>query len=292
MLKTTYGVCRVDKETGFSFVPARHCFFIRFLPDITVAQGRDDVSGVSMDQRKIALFDIDRTIYDGYLIFPLAEYFFKNGLVGRGVVNALSNDLRLYSSARVDYETTVENLNTHWAAGLRGRSPDLVLRLTRAFLETGGAGSFFPFAHPLMDLLRSTHDIYFVTGEVQCVGKAVADHFSAHGFISSEMEVKDSMFTGNIARSLAKKEGKRDAIEHLMRVYPYEWSLAFGDSDGDIELLAKVDHAFCINPTETLEAVAVSKGWHIVTPLSVLEVVKETLQRQTEAKTKTGRLNQ
>ncbi len=227
------------------------------------------------------MFDIDRTIYDGYLIFPLAEYFFKNGFVRKGVVNALYNDLRLYSSACVDYEATVENLNTHWAAGLRGRSPDLVLRLTKAFLKTEGAESFFPFAQPLMDLLRNTHDIYFVTGEVRCVGKTVAEHFFAHGFISSEMEVKDGVFTGNIARSLAKKEGKRDAIEHLVSVYPYRCSLAFGDSDGDIELLGRVAHAFCINPTETLEAVAVSKGWRIVSPLSVFEVVKETLQRQT-----------
>jgi len=233
-----------------------------------------------MDQRKIALFDIDRTIYDGYLIFPLAEYFSAKNLVGKDVVGALYQDLHLYRSGEVNYETTVENLNIHWAAGLKGHSPDSVLMLTETFLGTEGAGNFFPFAQPLMDLLRNTHDIYFVTGEVQCVGKAVAEYFSAQGSISSEMEVENGVFTGNIGRSLAKKEGKRDAIEHMIDAYPYESSLAFGDSDGDIELLSKVNHAFCINPTEALEKIAVSRGWHRVTPLSVLEMVKEVLSPQ------------
>lgn len=233
-----------------------------------------------MDQRKIALFDIDRTIYDGYLIFPLAEYSSEKGLVGKDVVDALYQDLRLYRSGQVDYETTVENLNIHWAAGLRNRSPDSVLNLTETFLKTEGAGSFFPFAQPLMDLLRNTHDIYFVTGEMQCVGKAVAEYFSVHGFISSEMEVADGVFTGSMGRSLAKKGGKKDAIESLMNAYPHESSLAFGDSDGDIELLSRVAHAFCINATETLKKVAASKGWHRVTPLSILEVVKAVLNPQ------------
>jgi len=128
-----------------------------------------------------------------------------------------------------------------------------------------------------MDLLRNTYDIYFVAGEMQCVGKAVAEYFSAQGSISSEMEVENGVFTGSIGKSLAKKEGKRDAIEYLIDAYPYESSLVLGDSDGDIELLNKVVHAFCMDPTESLEEIAVSRGWHRVAPLSVLEVVKEAL---------------
>jgi len=62
-----------------------------------------------------------------------------------------------------------------------------------------------------------------------------------------------------------------------LEAYPYEGSLGFGDSEGDIELLNMVAHAFCINATEGLRGVAAARGWHIVTPLSIIDEVKKVL---------------
>jgi HAD superfamily phosphoserine phosphatase-like hydrolase len=230
-----------------------------------------------MDRRKIALFDIDKTIYDGYLIFPLAEYFFKEHIISRDIVDNLYQDLHLYRSRQVDYETSVENFNMHLAYGLKDHSPGSIFRATAAFLETREGGSFFPFAEPLIELLKKTHDVYLVTGEMQFVGKAVADYFSVHGYVSTETEVENVVFTGNISKSLAKKEEKRDAIEDLFCAYSYKDSLAFGDSEGDIGMLNKVAYAFCINATEGLREAALSKGWYIVTPVSIMEAVKKIL---------------
>jgi len=230
-----------------------------------------------MKGKKVAFFDIDKTIYDGYLIFPLAEYFLKENVVGKDVVHSLYNDLHLYRSQQVDYETTVENFNIHLANGLKHRDTDSILALTKSFLETDEGNKFFPFAADLMELLEPTYDIYFVTGEVQCVGKAVAEYFAVHGYVSTEMDIKDGVYTGTIRKSLARKEGKRDAINHVIHKYPPEGSLAFGDSEGDIEMLDAVAQAFCINATEGLREVALSKGWHIAKPETILDAVKKTL---------------
>jgi HAD superfamily phosphoserine phosphatase-like hydrolase len=230
-----------------------------------------------MEQKRIALFDIDKTIYNGYLIFPLALYFLKERIVGKDIVDSLNQDLHLYRSKRIDYETSVENLNMHLAKGLKGHDYNSILNATTTFLGTGEGGNFFPFAAPLMELLKKTHDIFLITGEIQCVGKAVADYFSLHGYVSTELEVEDGLFTGDIGKSLAKREGKKDAVEHILRAYPYRGSLAFGDSEGDMDMLNEVEYAFCINATEGLSDLAQRKGWHIVTPSSVIETVKKAL---------------
>jgi HAD superfamily phosphoserine phosphatase-like hydrolase len=230
-----------------------------------------------MSQKKIAFFDIDKTIYNGYMIFPLAEYFLEENIIKKDIVDYLYEDLRLYRSKQIDYETTVENFNMHFSYGLKSYSPGSILKATSTFLKTRESNNFFAFTKPLIELLRKTHDIYFVTGEVQFVGKAVADYFSVQGYISSEMEVKNTVFTGNMSKSLAKKEGKRAAIEDLFNAYPYEKSMAFGDSEGDIEMLNMVAHAFCINATEGLKEAAFLKKWNIVTPLSIIEAVKKVL---------------
>jgi phosphoserine phosphatase len=227
-----------------------------------------------MNGKGIAFLDIDKTIYDGYLIFPLAAHFLAGGIVKRASVDLLYQDLSLYRSGQIDYETTIENFNTHFAGGLKGSSPDSVLRAAKTLLETTEGRNFFPFVGPLMELLKNRHDIYLVTGELQFVGQAVADRFSVAGYVSSEMEAKDGVFTGDVGRSLARREGKSAAIEHLLKTYPRQNSMAFGDSEGDIDMLSKVEHAFCINATEGLAEVASIRRWNMVTPSSVLEAVR------------------
>ena len=231
-----------------------------------------------METRRIALFDIDRTVYNGYLIFPLSEYFFSRGIIGRDIVENLNLDLRLYRAGEVDYETSVDNMNIHFGEGLKGRRLDATCAATADFLATPGGNGFFPFAVPLVELLGKTHDVYFVTGEMQCIGKAVADHFSVQGYAATEMEVKEGIFTGAVIRSLAKKEGKTDAVRHILDTYPREGSLAFGDSEGDMDMLDGAAHAFCINATQALNEAALRKGWHIVTPLTIMEEVKKVLE--------------
>lgn len=227
-----------------------------------------------MDQKRIAFFDIDRTIYNGYLIFPLAQHFLTENIIKKTTVDLLYADLLLYQSKQKGYETTIEDFNRHFASGLKSCSPESLLGATTTLLKTREGSNFFAFTRPLMELLRETHDIYLVTGELQFVGRAVAIHFSLQGYLSSEMEVKEGVFTGNVGRSLARKEGKRDAIEQHLKAYPFRHSMAFGDSEGDIDMLGRVDHAFCINASAGLMEVAIKKGWNMVTPLTVLETVR------------------
>lgn len=230
-----------------------------------------------MIQKQIALFDIDKTIYDGYVIFPLAEFQFKKGIIDKIVLDNLYEDLRLYKSKKVDYETTVENLNRHWIEGLKNKPYQLLLQETEKFLQTKESSRFFPFAKPLMSLLTKTHDIYFVTGELQFIGKSVADYFGVNGYISSVVEVNNGLVTNKLSRSLSKKENKKEAIKHLLKRYPHNQSLAFGDSEGDMEMLNDIKNAFCINATEGLKEIAQIKGWNIVTPDNIFNEVRERL---------------
>jgi len=102
----------------------------------------------------------------------------------------------------------------------------------------------FPLRRTAHQITEENIRIYLVTGEVQCVGKVVAEYFSVHVSVSTEMDVVDGVYSGTIRTSLAKKEGKRDAIQHIIKAHPYKGSLAFGDSGGDIEMFNAVANAF------------------------------------------------
>jgi len=97
-----------------------------------------------MEHKRLALFDINKTIYNGYLIFPLADYFLKNNVISKHIVDSLYHDLHLYRSQQVDYETTIENFNLHLAHGLKHQDPDSIRGITESFLNNEEVSNFPP----------------------------------------------------------------------------------------------------------------------------------------------------
>lgn len=222
-----------------------------------------------MEKRKISLFDIDGTIYEHSIVYPLAEYQLRERTIGEGCLNNLYEGLRLYKAGKIDYETMVSDLLDHWAKGLKGASYDIVLEQTKHFLK-GEKNGFFPFLRPILALLKETHDIYLVTGEPEFVARTVSE---STGFLSSELEIEDGIFTGKVIKYLAKREEKEMAIAQLLKNHDLKDSFAFGDAEGDIGMLSSVEFPICVNPTPGLEEIAKRKDWRIANPEDVEEMV-------------------
>ena len=230
-----------------------------------------------MSKRKIALFDIDKTIYQGLVILDLANSQVKYGIISQESYSTICNDVDLYKKGVVGYEETIHNLLVHWASGLKGNLYNHVLTHAIDFLSH--KGKFFPFAGELISMLKETHDVYFVTAEPSFVGKAVSYIFKANGYVSSKFELSNSTFTGNVEISLARREDKMRVVQGLLNKYEKRGSIAFGDSEGDIEMLRQVEIAVCINPTDGLRRVAEKKGWIITTPDEILKIFMENISQ-------------
>ena len=226
--------------------------------------------------KKLALFDIDNTVYNGYIIFSLAEYQLNKKTIKQECFNNIYDDGRLYKEGVLDYEAATKDMLDHWAKGLKGVSQGLVLSQTKYFLETKG-NKFYPFLKPVIKLLQKTHEIYFVTGEPEFVGQTVSWLYRATGSITSKFDSRNSIFTGRVKTFLARREDKRKAISQLLKNHDTKNSFAFGDSEGDIEMLNSVEYAICINPNEGLQKVIKEKGWIVTEPHKVEEIVKNIL---------------
>ncbi len=228
-----------------------------------------------MIKKKIALFDIDKTIYEGYIIFPLADYFLKNNIINQSCIKKIYNNLDLYKKGEINYESTVASLNNNFAEGLKGILLSSVLEQTESFLaKEKDRGAFFSYLEPTINILRKkAYDIYFATGEPQFVGFATTKLFNVSGFVSLEFETKGDFFTGKVKKMLSFREEKLKSIKGILKGYDLKKSFAFGDSEGDIEMLNFVEKAVCINPTDGLKKVASEKGWIIAKPSEIEKLV-------------------
>jgi HAD superfamily hydrolase (TIGR01490 family) len=221
--------------------------------------------------RSIALFDIDNTMYDGFSYFGLLEKQANEGLIGEQVLDDAKASMQKYKAKLQDYETTIVELLDIYAAGLKGAEYNAVLRSTKQFYER--SSKFFAYVIPTVKKLRSSHDIALVTGEPQFVAEAVSELFGANSHYSTEYEVIDGTFTGVVKFYLASRHEKHDAIKHLMQSHGAKSSFAFGDSEGDIEMLRAVEYPICLNPTDGLRAIAEEKGWNTPEVSEVIELV-------------------
>lgn len=231
-----------------------------------------------MSEKNIAFFDIDKTIYDTPVFMPLAEFQFNNKIIEASCLSTLKRDIGQYKTGNVSYEEVVRRINIHWAEGLKGKNTRNVLVNSKEYFS-GNMTHFYPFVKEVFDALKPTYDIYLVTGEPDFVAKSVVDLFSLTGYIASTLSVNDNIYTGKAEIILSAGVDKLHALKGTIDRYTRTQSLAFGDSEGDIEMLSCVEIPVCINPSDKLRVIATNNHWHIVSPDEVQSLVKELLSK-------------
>lgn len=208
-------------------------------------------------KERISCFDIDGTLSEGLLFVPLVRSEHDSGHLGDEAFAQINELLVAYKSGNLEYEDAVEQLLQAHVGGLRGeKHQDLKLHAEN-FLQTHEEELFHKFGRGVIQLLRAEHRLFVVTAEPQYLAEAVADMYGMHGHISSIYAEKDGKFTGEVERSLAHRTAKASLIQD------YDIEFAFGDSEGDIDMLGSAKYPYAISPTKGLEATAKERGWQV-----------------------------
>lgn len=227
-----------------------------------------------MNNRPIAFFDIDRTLYNGRLFFDVLEQQKNHNIYSNPeAFDEIKQAYIAFKNGSVGYEATMIHILEAHAKTLIGQSSDDLLHLAKTVCAHTAPG-LYPFTYQLLDTFRPSHDIVLVSGEPQYITRAFAEMLNLEYFLSSRYKTKAHSFTGEVEVALAESESKKQAIGTLLADHPYKDSFAFGDSEGDIAMLASVEHAICLHPSEKLQKVAAEHNWHIATDENVVSLVE------------------
>lgn len=227
-----------------------------------------------MDKRSVALFDFDKTIYKDFSIFTSTKYLIDNGFLDSKVEVEMMEEYGKYKLGVRDYKQTAEEMVKIQAKAMEGLDFSVMRdKMIDFFAEN--EDRYFSYFERILPTLRETHDIYLVTASSQLVAEAIEKRFNLDGHLSTIYEVKNERLTGEIEKSLVGEKGKE--IEHLLTKYQGK-TMAFGDSDSDIEMLEMVSIPVCIEPTGRLKEMAEEKGWLTVTEQNAYEKMLETLE--------------
>lgn len=101
--------------------------------------------------------------------------------------------------------------------------------------------------------LDNNHIVIFISGSPNFLVKRMAKKYNATDFIGSEYVFENGFFNGDVV-PMWDSISKNIAIDNFIKKYDIDLSksFAYGDTNGDINMLRRVKNPIAINPTREL----------------------------------------
>jgi HAD superfamily hydrolase (TIGR01490 family) len=212
----------------------------------------------------LAIFDLDNTLLGGD-----SDHAWGDFLVRRGIVDAelyrTSNDLfyRQYQDGTLDIHAylafALEPLTRYSLAELEALHAD--------FMQTTILPLRLPKAAALLAEHRARGDrLLIITATNAFITRPIAGWLGVADILATEPELRDGRYTGKIVGTACFREGKVTRLREWLQENAFELADAsfYSDSRNDLPLLELVGQPVAVDPDDTLRAVAVERGWEII----------------------------
>lgn len=217
-------------------------------------------------QNKVAIFDIDGTIFRKNLHFELIDELVWMKIFPKEVRNQL---VKLYSQwleHRGTYEAYRQGTIDIYAKYIKGRTKEDVQKAS-AGLMPFYKNKTYVFAEDLIAKLKKEgfHIIAISGSPVEVVEEYNRQHLKFEKVFGSVYDMdKNGHYTGGSGFEPCKHKGatlKQYVFENGLTL---KGSYGVGDTESDASFLELVENPIAFNPNQNLKNIAVKKGWKIV----------------------------
>lgn len=208
-----------------------------------------------------AVFDLDRTLLPG----TTAERLFLRHLVRNRVIGARS----LAKTARYAMRAGA----TEAVRQIRADRPYLA-GVHEALLRLHGRRCALNEILPSLSIRgldflvwhqERGHQIVLLSGSLPYVVEPLSDSLGISSVICSEMAVESQRLTGQLVGLHPYGEAKATLIAEFAQTHDVDFkvSYCYADHHSDESLLQLFGNPVCVNPSETLQQVALTNDWRI-----------------------------
>ncbi len=237
-----------------------------------------------MDQTlvKIAVFDVEGTIYNGNLGIELVKKLINDKLFPPKIGEEIFKWYEKYKNGEVEKIIAVDNSYKLYNQGLKDQSVELILQKAGEIWEIVKE-RIYPFTKPLMKTLKDNgYEIILLSGSPIEMISLVGHHLniSQNRIIAGISGTKNNLYTGYPISYPGSSDQKVNEITKYIvnnnKSINWKDSFAFGDNERDIGILEMVGNPFAVNPDSYLEKYAQTKQFNIVNQDTILnECIKK-----------------
>lgn len=214
---------------------------------------------------RVAVFDVDGTIYKGTLTISVAEELVRR-------LNLGEEDKLLRSVEKVWKERgSTESYWTYNKTALQVFK-DIIPRISaeqlddaiKSLLEREGLFRYAYTTALVSTLKKEGYMLIAMSGSIRNIVEPFIRPLGFDAIIASELEVVDGKYTGNRVRDT--RTGKEESLLGLVSQHGLTMSdsIGVGDTHRDISLLSVVENPIAFNPNAALYEEASKRGWKIV----------------------------
>lgn len=218
-----------------------------------------------MQNRKIAVFDIDGTIFRKNLAFELIDELAWLRVFERDVRNTLVSLYTRWLDHKGTYEEYRKALVDLYCKNIKGCSKEQIMKASQKVIPFYKDRTYI-FADQLISKLKKEkYHIIAVSGSPSEIVEEYNKYLKFDAVFGSVYETdKNGIYTGNAVFEPTRHKG------HVVRQYVSEKKLTLedsygvGDTESDVKFLEIVENPIAFNPNFNLKQIAEEKGWRIV----------------------------
>jgi len=216
-------------------------------------------------KKKLAIFDIDGTVFRKNLHFELIDELSWRGIFSKNARRVLVQIYAKWLEHRGTYEEYRKKIVSTYAKELKGCSQKDIIEASRKVADFNKNRTYI-FARDLIKKLRKeNYVIIAISGSPIEVINEYNKHIKFDEVFGSVYETDgQGIYTGKAIFEPVRHKG------HLVGQYISEKGISLkesygiGDTESDVSFLEMVDYPFAFNPNLNLERVARRRKWKIV----------------------------
>ena len=212
----------------------------------------------------LAIFDLDNTLLGGD-----SDYLWGRFLCEKGIVDGRKYDrenLRFYE----EYKAGTLDIYEFLRFSLRPLSEHDMATLAgwhQQFMKEKIEPIMLPKAAALLQKHRAQgHYLLIITATNRFVTEPIANALGVDELLATDPEIVNGRYSGGVSGVPCFQQGKVTRLEQWLQHTGNNLagSYFYSDSRNDIPLLEMVENPVAVDPDETLEDHAISKGWPVI----------------------------
>ncbi len=216
---------------------------------------------------KLALFDIDGTIFRSSLLIELINGLVNDGILPLTAKKETEREFLAWLDRKGDYEKYIKKVIAIHLKYIAGKSYVEVSASSEQTIKHLRNRVYRYTRDLIKNLKQQGYHLVTISGSPTYIVSKYAKIMGFDAFFGSEYEVVDGRFTGkvlNLETFFKKAFVLKKYLEKAKIKIDFKNSIAVGDTESDIPMLALVGRPIAFNPNGQLARYAKRKKWELV----------------------------
>ena len=215
--------------------------------------------------RKLAVFDIDGTIFRSSMIIELVNLLVKKGIFPQRVNKEIEKDYSLWVIRQGDYRDYINKVVEVFKKEIGGKDEAVVKDAIREMVFKEKDKLYVFTRELLKKLKKENYFLLAISGSPDIIVSQFAKALGFNAYYGSKYEIKNNKFTGKILADIVwNKSLVLDEFLSKHEEFKLEDAIGIGDTEIDISFLSRVGRPIVFNPDIQLAGYAKENGWKII----------------------------